>query len=363
MSTHQDAFIHQHDGAPLSPQEAFRLRRALAEFTPAPDAHAAFSRFEHDHSHTDKSGRLWLAGVNLLAAACLAVLLVWGTRSNGDHAASAVRIAHRQEVSGTRVFAARKGLPTKVALIHNGDTLTPGSAAARQAGFAILPGQVIKVTRTDDDGDEATTLTVPQGKVAVVELSDGSRVWLGNNASLSFPRTFDTGSGRTVSLKGEAYFAVSHHNGWPFVVDCGTFATTVLGTRFNVRNIDGEEPEVVLVSGKVSVHNGKTSCLLGPDQGVVVKADGRMTVGQVDAEVTTSWKDGDFYFDGQTLRQIMTEVGRWYNIDVVFVSKRHISDRLHFNGDRSWSVQETVRQLRLITEADIQVRGRTLTVN
>lgn len=347
----------------LSPQEAFRLRRALAEFMPVPDARAAFRRFEQSHRPPTAAPHLWWIGAMLFAAACLAALLVWSPWKGTDDAGSPVRIAHRQEVAGTRVFAARTGAPMTITLTHQGDTLVPGSREARLAGFAILPGQVIKVTRTQDGGDEATTLTVPQGKVAVVELSDGSRVWLGNDATLSFPHSFEANTPRRVSLRGEAYFSVSHHAGWPFVVDCGKFSTTVLGTRFNVRNIEGEEPEVVLVDGKVSVSTGKNSRMLSPDQGVVVSADGRMTVGEVDTDVATSWKDGDFYFDGQTLRQIMTEVGRWYNLDVVFVSRRHLDDRLHFNGDRSWPVQETVRQLRLITDADIQVKGRTLAVN
>lgn len=33
------------------------------------------------------------------------------------------------------------------------------------------------------------------------------------------------------------------------------------------------------------------------------------------------WLSGEFYFDGQSLRDIMTEIGRWYNLNVVFAEK------------------------------------------
>ena len=86
----------------------------------------------------------------------------------------------------------------------------------------------------------------------LIDLPDGSRVWLRHNAEIAYPARFE-GQERHVSLSGEAYFEVTHDPDRPFFVDMqnGDFVE-VLGTRFGVRQDAGQNRTDVMVrSGKV----------------------------------------------------------------------------------------------------------------
>ncbi|MBC8153321.1 MAG: FecR domain-containing protein, partial [Bacteroidetes bacterium] len=67
-------------------------------------------------------------------------------------------------------------------------------------------------------------------------LPDGSRVWLNRNSRLTYPATF-ADSSRSVTLVGEAFFAVTHNPAHQFRVRAGAVQVRVLGTSFNVRAI------------------------------------------------------------------------------------------------------------------------------
>lgn len=76
-------------------------------------------------------------------------------------------------------------------------------------------------------GDEVLTLYLP----------DSSRVWLNTNSSLSYTNDF-TNEKRTVTLKGEGYFQVKRDTALAFEVITPATTATVLGTSFNVKEVD-----------------------------------------------------------------------------------------------------------------------------
>src|SRR5690606_25875244 len=59
------------------------------------------------------------------------------------------------------------------------------------------------------------TLTTPRGGQYQTTLSDGTKVWLNAGSSLKYPMHF-SGSQRSVTLEGEAYFDVAHDTDRPF---------------------------------------------------------------------------------------------------------------------------------------------------
>src|SRR5690606_42004689 len=84
------------------------------------------------------------------------------------------------------------------------------------------------------------TIETPKGGIYRVTLPDGSKVWLNNASSISFPSSFDTDQ-RTVSIRGEVYFEVAHDARRPFRVHTAQQEIEVLGTQFNI-NAYEEEP-------------------------------------------------------------------------------------------------------------------------
>ncbi|HZY82823.1 MAG TPA: FecR domain-containing protein [Cyclobacteriaceae bacterium] len=81
-------------------------------------------------------------------------------------------------------------------------------------------------------------------------LPDGSIVWLREGAALtSYPFS---GNSRDVSLTGEALFEVAHDPGRPFVIHCGKYTASVVGTSFNIKASDSVV-ELTVLTGKVKL--------------------------------------------------------------------------------------------------------------
>ena len=116
---------------------------------------------------------------------------------------------------------------------------------------------------------------------------------------------------------------------------------------------------VVSVDGATSQANKDT--VLQPGQQFTLDHS-KSSVKEVETELYTVWREGLFYFENQTLREVMIEIGRWYNMNVVFENLRYLDDRLHFNGDRSWSVEQIIKELEYIAQCKFRIEGHGIIV-
>ena len=186
-------------------------------------------------------------------------------------------------------------------------------------------------------------LFTPYGTWSVVNLPDGSKVWLNANSKLVYPTAFIEKE-RTVFLEGEAYFKVTK-DAKPFIVKTDYLQTKVLGTEFNVKSYTAEDSHVTLISGKVQVrsHENARFVDLEPGKDAMLLSDGLFEVKEVNSEAYTYWKDGYFYFDELPLADIMKSIGRWYNVNVTFRNKEAMAYRIHFMSNRQSGIEETIR--------------------
>lgn len=165
-------------------------------------------------------------------------------------------------------------------------------------------------------------LDVPRGGEFKILLEDGTEVWLNSDSRLYYPQEF-IGRERRVRIEGEAYFSVATDSLRPFYVQSGTQVIRVYGTSFNVRSYP-EEGEVLttLESGSVSLSRygspGGELYLTPGHQAVFNLSDSQVSVKPVDTEVVTSWKNGRFVFENQTLVRIMQDLSRWYDFRYEF---------------------------------------------
>ncbi|WP_437920309.1 FecR family protein [Sphingobacterium sp. LRF_L2] len=161
-------------------------------------------------------------------------------------------------------------------------------------------------------------ISTPRGGVYQVTLPDGSIVKLNAGSSLTYPSVFQ-GENRVVSLEGEAYFAVAKKENQPFIVQARGQQVKVLGTHFNVAAYaEDEQVKTTLVEGRVVVNRTHTDgLLLAPGEQALLQG-GKLYKQAVDVEQELAWFHGKFNFDGKSLRQVMTELGRWYDVDVVY---------------------------------------------
>lgn len=208
---------------------------------------------------------------------------------------------------------------------------------------------------------EIHTLYVPKGGEYFIILSDGTKIWLNSETELTYPINF-TEKERKVLLKGEAYFEVTRDTAHPFVVVSGQQTLQVLGTSFGVKAyIDEAYITTTLVSGSVSIENGKEKKLLYPGQQSQVDRDG-INVKNVDADLYMAWHKGLFVFIDQPLDEILTTLGRWYNIHIFYTNEK--LKQIRFTGEipRYAQVTGLLKKIEQLEKVRFTIKDKTVTV-
>ena len=339
------------DSAQQEPEHSrfeFELRRALLEESSAPDAVEAYLEFLQRNGESLGSSRkkMWVSISLLVAAACIAAVCF----------ISPWRMMNWQN-GGAKTLATTDD-DKYVCISMGDDKMSLGNRDNfKDMGIFVTKDNVIKVLDTRQSSasqQKAITVSVPSGQTARLVLPDGTQVSLNAASRITFPRHFSQSGVRDVLLEGEAYFEVFHDEVHPFVVHAHEFDVKVLGTRFNVRSYPGETHSVALVEGIVRVEQGgKQVFLQSPDESVIIQHN-KLTPATIEPELALDWLRGEFYFDGQDLREVMAEIGRWYHCRVVFAHANSHVEPLHFSASRTTSVQEVIRQLQLISHARIE---------
>lgn len=210
---------------------------------------------------------------------------------------------------------------------------------------------------------EYNTMEVPRGGEYVLELCDGTRVWLNSQTRLVYPTCF-VGSERVIELDGEAYFQVARDTATPFVVRAGKNAVRVYGTSFNVSAYREDGNMITtLETGSVGLWVGEKEYRLVPgDQADVTVATGTVVKHKVNADAYCSWRNGTFIFEEERLESILNRLSRWYNVDI-FYQNACIKD-LHFTGDlgRYEDFMEVLKLIGLTTNVEFVVNERNIIV-
>lgn len=169
-------------------------------------------------------------------------------------------------------------------------------------------------------GDMASlnTLSTPRGGQYQVTLPDGTVVWINAASKLVFPAAF-TGKERVVKLEGEAYFEVAANEHQPFIVKADDMEISVLGTHFNVKAYEEESAmKTTLLEGKVKVTASHREVLLRPGQQAKMNNSGGMDVVAVNVNDVIAWKNGTFSFDDVTIEEVLRQIARWYDVEIVY---------------------------------------------
>lgn len=222
--------------------------------------------------------------------------------------------------------------------IQEGIVATEGGATAR-----VVDGSLQYKGNTNEA--LLNTMRTPRGRQYKLTLPDGSKVWLNAASSIRYPVTFN-GKERRVEVTGEVYFEVQAKARHPFVVSAGEHAQVeVLGTSFNVNAYENEAGiTATLIDGSVRVRNKeKESKVLTPGQQAAITQD--IIVSNANIDGVTSWMNGTFYFTHTNLAEVMRQIERWYDVEVVY--EKGIPDVQLFGGvKRSLSLEGIIKGLR-----------------
>ncbi|MGN7723039.1 FecR family protein [Chitinophaga sp. 22620] len=191
-----------------------------------------------------------------------------------------------------------------------------------------LPDASIPVARAMQD--TAQWLNRQNGKAtrAVIELADGSKIWLNAESRLSYPEVFSRTS-REVYLSGEAFFDVTKDQERPFIVHLAKGTVKVLGTSFNVRAYDNEPVQTSVTTGKVAFIPKYGKGNLPPDTFYITpdeKVTYRQTSEDIVKEATSgadekAWTEGRLIFRDASLEEIGHELERSFGKKVIFISE------------------------------------------
>jgi len=182
-------------------------------------------------------------------------------------------------------------------------------------------GLLMTYSRTTPEPTVGRVYTTRAGQREVITLSDGSRVTLAPQTSLTIPSDFGRKT-RTLMLDGEAFFHITNSAGTPFIVRAGDVDTRVLGTTFSVRRYGAMTTRVVVTEGRVAVGTVTESRreVDGRRPSVVLTAGmvGEITdssatvVSMKDLEPYTAWVDGRIVLRRVPVLQALDALGRWY---------------------------------------------------
>lgn len=343
------------DGVDVAQLKAQIYQRLMEQLRPSPPTH---------------SKRPYILRLLPYAAAVLIVFLVVGLWYLG-----ADRLApreHTEMLAGDVAPGGNRATLTladgrTLALSEEQEGIRVGAEVTYLDGSLVPESEMVSLT---SDSVQQLVLATPNGGTYQVTLPDGTRVWLNAASTLKYPNRF-TGETRTVELVGEAYFTVSkvtaagsqdgEHIDIPFRVISNGHEIEVLGTEFNIAAYP-TEPEIktTLVSGKVKVKSAQESVILAANQQSIVGTRG-IDVRTVETAPYIAWKNGRFHFSRTPLEEIMKQIARWYDVEVVYtqgIPHETFSGKVR----RDVSLMGVLNILQVST-IDIKLQGKTLVIN
>lgn len=235
-----------------------------------------------------------------------------------EHALVQTRLDHMEKEIYRRIQAGHKPMSLKrgwrrlvaTAAIWIAALCTIGYVSYRYVSRGESKRALSYVTKSNESG-----------KPLLYVLPDGSQIYLGAHSEIVYPENF-VGSERKVSLTGEAFFDVEHDPSAPFVVVAQQVVTRVLGTSFRVTGYDGDDTEISVASGKVSVHAASAE----EDEPLAILTAGKRLVynhsakhfelGEVPAVGLEAWKAGDFIFQEEPLLSIARHLSRRFDVTI-----------------------------------------------
>ncbi len=229
------------------------------------------------------------------------------------------------------------------------DSLGNGIVAVQSGAQIMLREGQLVYSAAERSPEEVVynTMITPRGRQFKMVLPDGTRVWLNAASTLRYPAVFSEKE-RRIELRGEAYFEVAKDESKPFFVSIPNQAEVeALGTAFNVNAYENESTvNTTLLEGSVRVKSreGVKPAILKPGQQARVadagdpsgRPEAITVVANTDMEKIMAWKNGVFNFEDAGLQEVMKQLERWYDLEVVY--EKGIPD-IKFGGGMSRNVK------------------------
>jgi transmembrane sensor len=208
-------------------------------------------------------------------------------------------------------------------------------AFKKTVGISLMPGTLMRfaavalivlslgyagvyLNNTGVLSKKITVITGNDQKNLLIELPDGSKLFLNRNTEFSYRANFGKHK-RDVRLTGEAFFEISADASKPFIIDAGNAMVKVIGTSFNVITENSESAvEVFVKTGRVmlSDNSGSKSVVLDPEFIGTMDLKNYEKIQNKNPNYL-SWNTGLLVYNGQKLDIVFDDLKRVYDMDIV----------------------------------------------
>lgn len=210
--------------------------------------------------------------------------------------------------------------------------------------------------------------TVNPGVKGLINLPDGSKVWLNSNSTLKCPQQFD-GDKRELELSGEGYFQVESNPEWPMHIKTNSgYTVKVTGTEFNLSTYSNDKVlKLTMVSGSVKLINEKSQTELEVNrlEEVVVPVYSEVKANDIvkaNVHLNTGWKNGLLIFDNTPMDEVVKKMERWFGIKIFVKDSTLLNNR--FTGEfESESAIQVLEFMRITSNIGFSVKDRTYTLS
>lgn len=180
------------------------------------------------------------------------------------------------------------------------------------------------------------------GECRIVNLSDGTQIYLNTGSVLKYPKTFE-GHYREVYLEGEAFFDVAKDKKHPFIIHTPKMNTQVIGTSFNIQAYGNQKnEEVAVVTGKVAVKSLETNqkVFITPGQKISFeKEKNTMQQHKIDIAKISTWRNNTLLFEDVPMSEVVATIARRYDIDIELKDRRLDSIKINAGFEKLTSEQ------------------------
>lgn len=239
-----------------------------------------------------------------------------------------------------------------------------------------------------------TSITAPLGSKSVIDLPDGTKVWLNAGSKITYNNEYGR-STREVHLTGEAYFSVKTNKRVPFLVKTSDILVKALGTKFNVKAYPEEKTIIAtLEEGKIvltplgkssstgaielkpkemaTFYKHKIEINISPikketsqekNNSKVVKTSGTLEVdSNIKTDLVTSWKDSTWIIESQPLGILAPVLERRYNMIITFDSNK--IRKYKFTGKiQKETIEQIMSALELSAPIQYKIERDTVTIS
>ena len=194
------------------------------------------------------------------------------------------------------------------------------------------------------------------GQKKEVILPDQSKVWLNSGTHIIYPEWFT--QVRQIFVSGETFLEVTKDPERPFIVDTKDLSIKVHGTRFNVRSYTEDKgTEATLLEGSISLLvkgdlNQQDIFLVPGEKAILDKKQVKLE--KFDVDGYQSWRNGQYTFRDKTLQEIITELQRLFNVQIVIRDKALLKEIFFVTFAQGLSLDEMLEALNIDNELCIK---------